>query len=79
LTREGDLQQKIMYVLRKNGGAMEERDLNRVIHPERYGTFMFGRAYEGLLRSGWIAETGKGTKGDPKQIVLMRLPEEEDE
>lgn len=78
LTKEGDLQQKIMYVLRKNGGAVEERDLNRAIHPERYGTFMFGRAYQGLLQSGWITETGKGTKGEPKQIVLMRLPEEDE-
>jgi hypothetical protein len=78
VTKEGGLQQKIMHFLRKNGGAVEERVLFRAIHPERYGTFMYGRSYEGLLRSGWIAETGAGTKGSPKQIILMRLPEEED-
>jgi Bifunctional DNA primase/polymerase, N-terminal/Primase C terminal 1 (PriCT-1) len=79
LTREGDLQQKIIRTLRRNGGAMKERELERTIHALRYGTYMFNRSYEGLLRSGWIAETGVGSKGDPKQTVLMRLPEAEDE
>jgi len=78
LTKEGDLQQKIIHVLRRNGGAVTERELNRAVHPERYGTFMWGRAFQGLVSSGWIAETGDGTKGKPKQVVLMRLPEEDE-
>jgi len=77
--RDSALQQKILHCLRRNGGSMEERGLHRAIHPERYGTFMYGRAYQGLISGGWIAETGAGTKGEPKQIVLMRLPEEEED
>jgi hypothetical protein len=76
--KEAALQQKIIHTLQRKGGALEERVLNRIVHPERYGTFMYGRAYGGLLQSKWIAETGAGTKGEPKQIILMRLPEEED-
>ncbi len=76
--RESDLQQKIIHFLRSKGGAVEERDLHRVMHPERYGTFMWGRSYQGLIQSGWIAESGKGTKGEPKQVILMRLPEEDE-
>jgi hypothetical protein len=78
LTKEGDLQQKIIHVLRRNGGAVTERELHRAVHPERYGTFMWGRSFGGLVSSGWIAETGDGTKGKPKQVVLMRLPEEDE-
>lgn len=77
-TQEGALQQKIIHFLRQHGGATDERDLNRAVHPERYGTYMWGRCYGGLVQSGWISETGEGTKGNPKQIILMRLPEEDD-
>jgi hypothetical protein len=75
-TPGGVLQGEIVQFLRKNGGTVTERELNREIHPERLGSFLWDRVYGGLIRAGWIAETGTGKKGDPKQIVLMRLPEE---
>lgn len=76
-TREGGLQQEILRLLRFNGGAIKERDFLRSVHPERYGTSMWNKAYHGLIHNGWIREDGDGKKGNPKQIVLLNMPEEE--
>jgi hypothetical protein len=76
-TKEGQLQQEIIYFLRRNKGVTTERELHRALHPEKYGTFMWTRSFAGLVNSGWITQTGTGKKGDPAQIVLMRVPEEE--
>lgn len=78
-TREGALQMDILYNLRRNGGKMNLRDLNRVIHPERYGTSLWNSVYTGLLKSGWCKETGAGTKGDPKFLIALRLPEDDED
>lgn len=77
-TKEGALQGEIIQLLQRNGGAVTTRELDRALHPERHGTFLWSRVYGGLINAGWIAETGTGRKGDPKQIVLMRLPEEDE-
>jgi Bifunctional DNA primase/polymerase, N-terminal/Primase C terminal 1 (PriCT-1) len=77
-TKEGALQGEIIQLLQRNGGQVGTRELERALHPERHGTFLWSRVYGGLLNAGWIAETGNGTKGQPKQIVLMKLPEEDE-
>lgn len=79
VTREGALQQEIIRHLMRNDGAMKERDFNRVMHPERYGTNVWERSYRGLIGSGWIREDGNGTRGNPKQIILLRAPEQDEE
>jgi len=77
-TVEGMLQNEIIQLLQRNGGKITERDLNRAMHPERHGTTLWFKVYSGLIRNGWTVETGTGTKGDPKMLILMRLPEEEE-
>lgn len=78
-TREGGLQMEIIQLLQRNGGKILIRDLNRQMHPERHGTFVWSQVYNGLIKNGWTVESGAGTKGDPKQLILMRVPESEDE
>jgi hypothetical protein len=78
-TKEGALQGEIIQLLQRNGGAMTTRQLERALHPERHGTFLWARVYGGLVNAGWIAETGTGAKGSPKQIVLRKLPEEDEQ
>jgi hypothetical protein len=76
MSREGLLQQQIIQFLMRSGGMVTPRQLDRELHPERYGPTLWDRVYNGLLQHGWIAETGAGTKDDPKKIVLMRIPED---
>lgn len=78
-TAEGMLQNEVIQLLQRNGGKVTERELNRSMHPERHGTTLWFKVYSGLIRNGWTIETGTGTKGDPKMLILMRVPEEEDE
>lgn len=77
-TREAAIQNEIRQVLQRNGGSILQRDLHKLMHPERYGTTLWRQVYVGLLQGGWIAESGTGVKGDPKQIILMRVAEEEE-
>jgi len=78
-TAEGMLQNEIIQLLQRNGGKVTDRELGRAMHPERHGTTLWFKVYSGLIRNGWTVETGTGTKGDPKMLVLMRVPEEEEE
>ncbi|VVB52908.1 Uncharacterised protein [uncultured archaeon] len=78
-TVEGALQGEIIQLLQRNGGAVTTRELARALHPERHGTYLWNRVYGGLIQAGWIAESGNGTKGEPRQVILMRLPEKDDE
>ena len=78
-TLEGSLQNEIIQLLQRNGGKILVRDLNRVMHPERHGTSLWFKVYEGLKRCGWTSETGAGTKTDPNMLILIRVPESEDE
>jgi hypothetical protein len=77
-TSQGQLQGEIIQLLQRNGGVVTERQIYRVLHPERHGTWVWEKAYGGLINAGWIAESGSGRKGSPKQIVLLRRPEEDE-
>ena len=77
-TKEGSVQMEIMYNLRKAMGHMPLRDLQRVMNSTRYGTTLWSQAYLGLSKAGWIRELGTGTKGDPKIVILLRVPEDDD-
>jgi hypothetical protein len=78
-TKEGALQQEIIQLLQRHNGVVTSRQLDRALHPERHGTYLWQRVYSGLLQAGWIAESGAGTKNNPKQVVLLRVPEDDDE
>lgn len=78
-TREAAIQAEIVQLLQRNGGSVTYRDLNRIMHPERHGTSLWWQVYAGLAKNGWIIEDGDGTKGSPRQVILMRVPEPDDE
>jgi hypothetical protein len=76
-TKEAQIQNDIVdYLISQPGGMSTERELRRILHPERYGTSLWGQSYSGLSRSGQISIQGKGTKTDPKVVTLMQAPEE---
>jgi hypothetical protein len=77
-TKEGSIQMEVLYQLRIAGGILPLRELTRLLHPERYGTKLWNDVYMGLIKAGWCVEEGKGTKGDPKRLRALRLPEEDD-
>src|ERR1700730_2316473 len=77
-TMEGQLQSEIINFLVRNAGRVTHTELNRRMHPERYGTSLWNKVYQGLLQGRWTMEKGTGKKHDPKSLVLLRLPEEDD-
>ncbi len=78
-SREGTIQNEIMQTLQRNSGAMPKRELERIVHPIRYGVSIYNQCYYGLQKNGYIAETGTGIKSDPFQVILMRSIEEDEE
>ena len=62
----------------QNNGVLTERDILRKVHPERMGHSLWKTVYKGLLDGGWCSDQGTGKKGDPKRLVLIRAPEEDD-
>jgi hypothetical protein len=76
--KEAALQAEIIRLMQRSGGVVTSRQLYAALHPERYGTFLWSRAYHGLLSGGWAVETGDGTKGSPKQLILTKQPEEDE-
>jgi bifunctional DNA primase/polymerase-like protein len=77
-TMEGQLQSEIINFLVRNAGRVTHRELNRRMHPERYGTSLWNKVYQGLLQGRWTMEQGTGKPNDPKSLVLMRVPEDDD-
>jgi bifunctional DNA primase/polymerase-like protein len=77
-TMEGQLQSEIINLLVRNAGRVTHRELNRRMHPERYGTSLWNKVYQGLLHGRWTMEQGTGKANDPKSLVLMRVPEDDD-
>jgi len=77
-TKEAQIQNEIVDTLRTAGGRMGDRDLTRIVHPERHGTSLYGQAFKGLIIAGYIKIEGTGVKGDPKSITLLRDHEEDE-
>lgn len=59
-------------LLKKAGGLMATRDIERELHVARYNTTLWFKAFNGLQKAGYIYESGKGVKGDPKMVKLLR-------
>jgi hypothetical protein len=78
-TREAAIQNQIIQILVQNGGSIPMRDLNKRMRPDRYGTQLWFNCYSGLIKNGWTTETGTGVPGDPKRVVLLQIPERDDE
>jgi hypothetical protein len=77
ITKEAGIQNDIIdFLLTQPGGMATHRDIRRNLHPERWGTSLWGQAFAGLVKAQQIMVQGKGTKTDPKVVVLLQAPEE---
>jgi hypothetical protein len=79
VTREGAIQNEMIQVLQRNGGSLEKRKFEKLVHPMRYGITIYTQCYVSLIRGGYITEYGKGTRGDPQMVVLLRAVEDEED
>ena len=80
LTKEAGIQNDIVdFLLTQPGGMATHREIRRALHPERYGTSLWGQSFAGLVKAQQIIVQGKGTKTDPKVVILLQAPEEIDD
>lgn len=77
-SREGAIQLEVRNILVRNRGRMAYRDLIREVHADRHGTTIWSTAYMGLVKSRMIVEQGTGHKGDPKYVILIEAPQDDD-
>jgi hypothetical protein len=69
---ESAIQQGTLRHLRKNGGTMEKNALLRIQNYNKYGLSVWNKAYFALVNSGYIIEEGRGVKGDPRTVRMLR-------
>jgi hypothetical protein len=69
---ESGIQQGVLRLLRKNNGVMEKRDVERALNSYKYGLSIWNKAYFALVNNGYIIEEGKGCKGNPRTIRMLR-------
>jgi len=51
---------------------MEKRDVERALNAYKYGLSIWNKSYYALVNSGFIVEEGRGVKGDPRMVRLLR-------
>lgn len=73
-TKEARVQMEFMQELKLNGGKMARAEVHNRLKPSKWGTTLWANSYLGLIKNGWIKESGAGTKGDPVIIELLRDP-----
>jgi hypothetical protein len=69
---ESAIQQGTVRLLKKNHGLLEKREIVRALNANKYGGTVWDRAYNWLVNSGHVVEYGKGIKGDPRMVKLLR-------
>lgn len=69
---ESSIQQGVVRMLKKNSGKMPLRDIERNLNANKYGLTNWNRAFLALFNSGYISVQGRGVKGDPKIVHLVR-------
>ena len=69
---ESQIQQSILRIMKKNGGAMIKRDIERGLNAGQYGLTVWNKAYWALLNAGYIMESGRGVKNSPKMVHMLR-------
>lgn len=69
---QAQLEISVIRLLKKSNGVMPTRMIERELHVERFGTTLWYKAFSGLQKAGYIFESGKGVKGDPKITKLLR-------
>src|SRR6267378_2298761 len=81
-TKEAVVQNQIVQILMQNQGRVSLRELHKRMRPDRLGTWMWSQCYGGLIKAGITAEQGSGKPGpggDPKILVLLQVPERDDD
>lgn len=73
-TFEANTQARIMRTLKREGqrGTMTLRELEKKVHAERLGTTAWSKALTGLMALDYLTIEGKGGKGDPKKVRMLR-------
>lgn len=69
---EAQIQNGVLRLLRKNGGLMEKRDVERGLNSNKYGLTVWNKAYFALVNNGYVVEEGRGIKGDPRLVRMLR-------
>jgi hypothetical protein len=69
---ESAIQQGVMRLLKKNGGTMEKRDVERALKANKYGLSVWRKSFYALVQEGFIVIEGKGCKGDPCVVRMTR-------
>jgi len=68
-------QQAVNILQRQPNGRMPKngkRGFLAAMDAARFDTIAWNALYIGLLKNGWIREEGKGVKGDPAYVQLLR-------
>jgi hypothetical protein len=69
---ESAIQQGVIRLLRKNGGVMEKRDIERALNANKYGLSVWRKSFYMLVSDNYVVEEGRGCKGDPKTVRMLR-------
>jgi hypothetical protein len=69
---ESKIQQGVMHLLRRNGGTMRQNKIENVMHANRYGISVWNKAFYGLVNARYVVLEGKGCKGDPRMVRMLR-------
>lgn len=69
---ESAIQQGVLRTLKKNGGVMKKRDIERALNANKYGLSIWNKSYFALVNSGYVVEEGRGVKDDPRLIRMLR-------
>jgi hypothetical protein len=72
-SKEADLEERIKRALERNGGGMRIRELEKSLHSNRYGTFSWWRALNGMVLHGLI-----GVDPETARPRMVWLREQED-
>ena len=78
-TKEAVVQNQIIQILMQAGGKIVIHELNKRMRPDRWGTWFWSQCYSGLIKAGITMENGTGVKGDPKTLVLLQVPERDED
>lgn len=69
---ESAIQQGVLRLLKKNGGVMKKRDVERGMNSYKFGLSIWNKGYFGLVNNRYIVEEGKGVKDDPRVVRILR-------
>jgi hypothetical protein len=77
--KDAVLESTIIRELRRNGGYMALRDLEKDIHGRRYGVTLWKRTLAGLLKEKYLIDWDQKTKsGQKTHMIGIRIRRDDD-